>query len=107
MARWLSALALVGFVALGVRSAGAQVFKPRTGGKAGPVARTAPPAAAKKSPAATPVAAAPSRKPTRAAGPTPRRVVTTSPAKKPARGKSRKDGVEVRDDDDDVKITDD
>ncbi|HET7499962.1 MAG TPA: hypothetical protein VFK02_03140 [Kofleriaceae bacterium] len=102
MARWLSVLVLAGLVALGARSASAQVFKPRTG-KAAPVARSAP---AKKAPAATPVAAAPSKKPTRASGPTARRVVTTAPAKKPTRGKSR-DDVVVKDDDDDVKITDD
>jgi hypothetical protein len=99
MTRWLPALVLIGLVALGARSAGAQVFKPRNGSKATAVAKPAAPAK-KPSPSTTPVAASASKKPTRSSGASPRRVVTTTPAKKPARGKARHD-------DDDVKITDD
>lgn len=125
MSRWFTVLALTGLLmcvgAFGASDARAQVFKPRTGnGKAAPAAKTsapsatATPAGAKKSApvASAPVASAPaaasSKKPTRATGPTPRRVGTTTPAKK-ARAAKRHgdDDTVVVDDDDDVKITDD
>lgn len=106
---------LVGLIAFGATEARAQVFRPRGGSKSGPVSRastpTGPPAGARKAtPAATPAAAS-SKKPTRATGPAPRRIVTTTPAKK-ARGTGKgrdepDDPVVIDDDDDDVKITDD
>jgi hypothetical protein len=97
----LAAATLIGWLMLGP-AAHAQVFKPR--GKAAATGKVA----ARK---ATAPAATPAKKPTRATGPTTRKVVGTPPAKKPRRaGKARAgrdDDVKIEDDDDDVKITDD
>jgi hypothetical protein len=109
----------IGLVAFGATGAHAQVFRPRTGVKTGPVARTAPSAPApaatsaapKKATPATTSAAAPAKKPIRATGPAPHRVVTTTPAKRShgaRKGKGESDDpVVVDDDDDDVKVSDD
>ena len=98
------ALVVAVVVALWGGAANAQVFRPR-----GKTPSTKP--AAK--------AAAPSKQPTRAAGPTPRRVVVTkpesdvkaAPAPSKAKGKGKSKGKEDivivdDDDDDDVKIKD-
>jgi hypothetical protein len=100
-------LAVVVVLLWGTRAAEAQAFRPR--GKT--------PSTKSVKAKAT---AAPSKQPTRAAGPTPRRVVTTSPevspapakskpkAKSKAKGKGKEDIVIVDDDDDDgVQIKDD
>jgi hypothetical protein len=130
-ARWIRLLCVLGLVVSSASSTTthAQVFRPR-GAKNGPApkatvqppAPTVTPAVAKKgapaptgpaatAPAATAPAAAASKKPTRATGTTPRRVVTTTPAKKPrGTAKSRagaEDVVVVDDEEEDVKITDD
>jgi hypothetical protein len=102
----VAAATLIGWMVFG-SAAHAQVFKPR-GGKSATAAKSASAAAARK--AAPAPAATTSKKPTRAIGPTPRKVGTT-PAKKPRHaGKARAgrdDDVKIDDDDDDVKITDD
>lgn len=97
----MRALVLAALLLFGASTASAQAFRPR-----GKTPSTKP--AAK--------AAAPSKQPTRAAGPTPRRVVTTKPeteakpapkAKPKGKGKGKKeDVVIVDDDDDDVQIKD-
>jgi hypothetical protein len=114
--------AMAGAFAFGATEAHAQVFKPRSGSRAAlpaktaaaapaPATSTAGNATAKKAPATATPAAATSKKPTRATGPTPRRVGTTAPAKK-SRGAAKgqaasEDPVVIDDDEDDVKITDD
>ena len=102
--RWLRLLLLVAFVAfvgLGTTEGHAQVFKPRTGKAAAPV-KPAPAAVARK---AAPAAVA-AKKPTRTAGPAPKR---NAPAKKRPSKKPADDDTVVVDDEDepDVKITDD
>ncbi len=100
----MRALVLAALLLFGASTASAQAFRPR-----GKTPSTKPAKAAKAT-------AAPSKQPTRAAGPTPRRVVTTKPeseakpappAKAKGKGKGKKeDVVIVDDDDDDVQIKD-
>ena len=110
MYRWLSMLVLVGLVAFGATEAHAQVFKPRTAGKAGPAGRTSPAPTAtaasgkKSATVATAAASISSKKQTRTTGPTARHAGTT-PSKKSRRHRGDDDAAVV--DDDDVKITDD
>ena len=101
MSRWLVALAVACFVALGVERADAQVFKPRSGA---PAKGTPTKTAAAEKPAASDKPDKPADKP-KAVAAAKKKPAGKRPAKKHKKPDDDDDTVTVEDDD--VKATDD